>query len=60
MTIPNQAEVEVPTPSRMACYRWMFAYWLIKLASRIYPMQVDFYRNQTLEDRVINELHYTQ
>jgi hypothetical protein len=35
-------------------WRWLAAYWLIKLAARIYQFDLEFYRTEEPQDRMSN------
>src|SRR5580692_9631201 len=38
--------VEIDPPARYGRWRWLVTYWLLKLAARIYPFRVEFYRTR--------------
>ena len=48
--------IEVNKPLAAGRWRWLLCYWLIKLAARVYPFELSFYRTRTHLDDVADEL----
>ena len=49
-------EIEIVKPVKWGRWRWLLCYWLIKLAARVYPFRVTFYRTRTHLDDAADEL----
>ena len=49
-------EIEVEKPVAMGRWRWVLCYWLIKIAARVYPFKLQFYRERTYLDDAADEL----
>ncbi len=49
---PLTVEIVVKRPLGFAQWRWSIAFYLIKLAGRIYPFHYQLYRTEEIEDYV--------
>lgn len=44
-------EVVVKKPMAFGRWRWLLCWWLIRLAARVYPFELQFYRKEEYYDK---------